>query len=202
MGKNLKMQIMEEISRREEERLKSKKKISEEERKNEKQRILKTFEDELFSLRLKREDYKNHKLPDSNGMRKYARSIAYELGFSVEMVYSKEEKRHLFIFSELKLEDGQGTWVQDRLAKFREHLEWQKQYRKKEIEKECLRLLCEIKEGKYEYICLDEMNKFIYIRTEEEQLDEFDLNVILKFFMEKYQLLFKKFEDGKLYFAL
>ena len=77
-------------------------------------------------------------------------------------------------------------------------MQWEKQFREKQIKKQCNCILHEIKRGQYGYSYLEDI---IYVEAKEEQLNIEDINVISEFFMV-YNLHFKNFEDGNLYFAL
>lgn len=197
MGKDLSLreQILEEISRREEARLRKEKGAEKSAKEGVRQKILKGFEDELNRLLEEREEFKRFRIPDEFVCRRYVRKVAEELGFKIEMIYDYEEIKHFFVLVP-KFETEQCTFAQERLKKFEEDLKQAKIWRKCAIREECRRILGEIRNGNYGYYEKDK----IYIESEEKKLDLDDKQEIEKFFL-KYHLRFLKFVKGKLYFC-
>lgn len=202
MGEDLTLgKILEEISKREERRLRQQKTAEESAKEGERQKILKGFEDELARLLRERDEFKNFRIPDKSVNRKYIRKVAKELGFGIKMIYDYEERQHFFVFTVPESQAEQRTFVQERLEKFEDDLKQAKFFRKSRIKEECRRVLDEIKKNQYKDICLGERNKLIYIESEEEELDEDDKSVIFEFFYE-YKLHFQTFSNGCFYFHL
>lgn len=202
MGEDLTLgKILEEISKREEKRLRQQKEAEERAKEGERQKILKSFEGELARLLRERKKFENFRIPDEYVCRKYIRKVAKELGFEIEMIYDYEERQHFFVFTVPEVQTGQWTLAQEMLKRFKEYLERAKSLRRTEIREECSRVLDDIKKGQYKDICLGERNKLIYIESEEEELDEDDKSVIFEFFYE-YKLHFQTFSNGCFYFHL
>ena len=187
--------IQEEIDRRES--VKDKKEKEAEERK--KENFIKAFEDELFKLLNERREYMGHLFPANAVCRKDISKIAAELGFVIDrrMAYSYADKQHYLLLSVPKPELGkQITFAQERLKKFEKALETEKQLREQKIAKECQRILKEIEAGRFEYTS-DKTR--IYVKTEEEKLEEAEMKNIYDFFF-KYKIFFFAFFNGNLYF--
>lgn len=140
-----------------------------------------------------------HLFPANAVCRKDISKIAAELGFVIDrrMAYSYADKQHYLLLSVPKPELGkQITFAQERLKKFEKVLETEKQLREQKIAKECQRILKEIEAGRFEYTS-DKTR--IYVKTEEEKLEEAEMKNIYDFFF-KYKIFFFAFFNGNLYF--